>query len=329
MKRPILPSLILLSWLLLCSPVVQAANSKDANIWNISVRFCNEENLQTSLNLIADSWIEYDICIDFINPTNNDIDINYSFIDWTFTDDEFQNKACTMSDTTNFGQFVTPENTSVTVPAHNYIQQNATIKFPIWMSWLVNWCLVYSLVDEDSGTTEWQEWTSMFKIQLRKASFIDVIVGWDVKRDFSLPWKLTRSIDRKADILTLSASVLNKWNINEKSHIEWTVKNLFWFNTELISPDKIVLANSEFFVKATAENIPWYRMFYHLEWNIISQWDINFDAELLWAEASSPITIPFSMTIFIFPRLLFFIILWIIILVRTIRYLSKHLTFHK
>lgn len=330
MKKLVLSSLILLSGLVLCHPVAKAQNNNDANIWNISVRFCNWEELTPSLNLVADSWIEYDICIDFINPTNSDININYSFIDGTLTNDEYQNKACTIDQLTNFGQFVTSENTYVIVPAHDYIEQKASIKFPIWMSGLVNWCLVYSLVDDSEEDIEQEQWTSMFKIQLRKASFIDVIVGWDVKRELVSSWKISRSFDRKNSTLSISAPVFNKWNINEKAHIEWTVKNILWFNTDLTSPDKIVLANSEFFVTASAENIPWYRMFYHIEWNIISEWDINFDAELLWWDiASNSITVPFSITAFIFPRELFILILWIILLIRLIRYLSKHLTFHK
>lgn len=309
---------------------LSCVNADDANVWNIYAKFCSGEELLPSLSLVADSDTEYEICINFINSNNSEVSLDYSFIDGTVTNDEYQNKACTTNDMSNFWQFVRQDNTSVVIPAHGSVEQKAYITFPSWVSWISNGCLVYSLSKGDTSNNEVESDWSMFEIQLRKASFIDVLVWGEINRNLTLSKKLFRSFNRKTDVLTLSAPIINNWNINESAYVEWTVKNILGYkNSFTMNDPKIVRSNSELVINADAENIPWYRMFYHLEWNIISEGSLEFDTSLLSEDVAQQNVLPFSFTIFIFPRALLFIILWIIVLTRLIRYLSKHLTFKK
>ena len=309
---------------------MHADNESQQNIWNITARFCSGDNNLPSLTLMADGGIEYEICINFFNSMTSDAQIDYSFVDWVITADEYQNKACTISDMTNFGQFVRQEENSVTVPAKWYIQQKAYVKFPAWVAWVVNGCLVYSLSEEKAEwneSTDSEEGQAMLSVQLRKASFIDAIVGWDIYRDLSLKWKIKTKFDRKDKVLNIFFPLNNKWNVNENVSVDWEISNRFGYNNSISQDNKIIISDSDFSIRVSVDNIPRYRLFYHIEWNLTSNSDLNIDSSLLNESLRTPIVIPFSFTIFIFSWILFFILIGIILVIRVCRYLSKHLTF--
>lgn len=301
------------------------------NIWNITARFCSWDDNIPSLTLMADGGKTYEICINFFNSTTSDASIDYSFVDWVITNDEYQNKACTISDMANFGQFVQQENASIIVPARWYVQQKAYLKFPTWIDWVVNWCLVYSLSEEKAdwnNSRNSENWgQAMLGVQLRKASFIDVIVWWDIYRDLTLGWKIKAKFSRKDKVLSLFFPLSNKWNVNERSTVSGNISNRFGYNSILNQDEKIIISDSDFSIHVPVDNIPRYRLFYHVKWNIISNSDLNVDPSLLEESLRTPIIIPFNFTVFIFPWLLLFILIGLICLIRLIRYLSKHLTF--
>ncbi|HMS91781.1 MAG TPA: hypothetical protein PKC87_06155, partial [Candidatus Absconditabacterales bacterium] len=103
------------------------------------------------------------------------VTVKVSFIDGTFTNDQRQNKACLSdADVENFGKYVTGYDQIVTLKAGETIKKEAKLLYPTNMDGLYHGCVVYSVVEpvQDTATT-----ATSFSILMRRAKFIDVIVG--------------------------------------------------------------------------------------------------------------------------------------------------------
>jgi hypothetical protein len=141
---------------------------------NVSLEYCDtpEKTLQYQM----DPGTETGICYTLSNASKKSVTIKLSFIDGTFTNDQRQNKACLSdADVENFGKYVTDYDQLVTLKAGETIKKEATLSYPEGMDGLYHGCVIYSVIEKTKDGAETT--SSSFSILIRKAKFIDVIVG--------------------------------------------------------------------------------------------------------------------------------------------------------
>jgi len=137
----------------------------------VSVEYCNTPD--NVLQYQIDPLAETGICYTLSNGSKVPVTIKLSFVDGIFTNDQRQNKAClSETDTENFWKYVTEYDELVSLNPWETIKKEAKLMYPKDMDGLYYGCLVYSVVEQKEvgvGTS--------FSILMRKAKFIDVIVG--------------------------------------------------------------------------------------------------------------------------------------------------------
>gem|GEM_PF-1314348 len=120
--------------------------------------------------------VETGICYTVTNTSNQEITMKINFVDGTFTNDQWQNRACLdESAKENFGQYVTNYEKTVTLSSGETKTETATLLYPEGTDGQYHGCITYSVVDTSNKTTTGEN--SNFSILMRKAKFIDVLVG--------------------------------------------------------------------------------------------------------------------------------------------------------
>ena len=313
------------------SSLFSFAVAQDSEIGNISVKFCNNEIQEKTLNLIADTETDYDICMDFSNSTNHPITIKYGFVDGVLTNDSLQNRACTNDTMTNFGQYVTQTERYVQIPARGTVKQTASVNFPAGMAGTVNGCLVYSIFTENSlsnNIEQSDESATTFDIVVRKASFINALVGGEIERNIvqdQIRVYFDGFINGNEHI---EIPFTNKGNIDEKVSFSGTFSNIFGYSHDLTG-FKLVNNGASQTIEMIVDDLPWYKCFFKIKGTLTSENNVTFNTDLLPDNAKQTNEMPVEISVFIFPRLLLIIVIAAILLAWGIRYLSKHLTFHK
>lgn len=137
----------------------------------VSLEYCDtQENI---LQYQIDPEVETGICYTLSNGSRNPVTVKLSFVDGTFTNDQRQNKACLSdADTENFWRYVTAYDELITLNPWEAIKKEAKLMYPKDMDGLYYGCIVYSVVEQKEV---WQG--TSFSILMRRAKFIDVIVG--------------------------------------------------------------------------------------------------------------------------------------------------------
>ena len=294
------------------------------DLWWISVSFCNNWESTKSLSIVSEVGTESEICMDFANTTEQDVTINYWFVDGTVTADIYKNKACLNEwDTEKFWQYVTQDSKELFIPAKQVVRQKAHVKFPLWLSGMMNWCLTYYVKDN-----QWQsDW--MFNVLVRKALFVDVLVWWEMKRDIKLSDSNSYSYtyDKESKSYKMQIDFDNLWNVDELISITWTISNSFWFSRDFtIDATKLISDGSEK-IELDLWDLPWYKMNYKVTAHVVWTPTFTFSSDLVPDELKQPITIDLNLSIFVFPWLLALCFVWLIILIILIKFLSKHLKF--
>lgn len=152
-----------------------------ADLSQIEIDFCGKEGERTISYTIAPGWTQ-DICYKATNISNKDITITVDFVDGTFTNDQWQNKACKQQwEKENFGQYVTGYTQTFTVEANNIVYQHAKIQVPKTSSGMIYGCLVYYTQGVELGGQ------MNFTVLMRKAKFIDIIIK---EQKLSVWWKV-------------------------------------------------------------------------------------------------------------------------------------------
>jgi len=139
----------------------------------IDIHFCNHEQNDTELDVIAKAGEEYPICIEFTSKATEAIRINIEFLDSIITDNSIKNRACNASDRpkTQFGNFLIPYTTDIVLPPQSTIQKTYTTKYPIGFSGLSHGCIAYHIAQGDISDSE------MFTIRIRSTKYIDIFVA--------------------------------------------------------------------------------------------------------------------------------------------------------
>lgn len=140
---------------------------------NVSLDYCDTP--ENTLQYQIDPGVETGICYTLSNRSKNTVTVKLSFLDGTFTNDEWQNKACLSdNDVENFWTYVTNYDSLITLQPWETLRKEAQLMYPKGMDGLYYGCVVYSVVEEKPAD-EWMG--TSFSILMRRAKFIDVIVG--------------------------------------------------------------------------------------------------------------------------------------------------------
>lgn len=169
----ILSVLIISSWYTLAQSSTQTTDIKE-----IKARYCNESNTTDTKRLFieAEPNVPSEICINFINTSNQEAHIGINFVDGTITNDSSQNKACLPEGEKNlFWQYVLDYPKQITIAPNNTTQVKATLLFWAGYAGTSYGCLTYHALD-NIGEENIVDNGSMFKIFSRVGSFIDAFV---------------------------------------------------------------------------------------------------------------------------------------------------------
>jgi len=121
---------------------------------------------------VEQSW---NICYVITNKSPVDATVKVSFVDGTFTNDQWRNKACLSdTDTKYFGKHVTWFENTITISGMQTVQKSANFLYPIGSDGIYHGCLVYSILDKATQNT----WAATnFALLMRRAKFVDILVG--------------------------------------------------------------------------------------------------------------------------------------------------------
>ncbi|MCX6824835.1 MAG: hypothetical protein NTY80_01305 [candidate division SR1 bacterium] len=240
---------------------VQASSLKD-----VSLEYCDTTN--STLNYIINPEVQTGICYILKNVSNEPVIMKINFIDGTFTNDKRQNKACLDESTKeNFGQYVTQYSDIVTLTGGESKIENAKLLYPKGMDGQYHGCITYSVVDMPVGETGV---SSNFTILMRKAKFIDVLVGHPEDligsvglKDFSTPGSKNLSPNSKIRIYqdpgdnkyVIEITVQNIGGVEENIVITGVVSNFLTYKNTFVETRRL-LKGQEFIITKKLDEIP-------------------------------------------------------------------------
>lgn len=273
---------------------------------------------------MAEEWINTEICMDFYNTSADDITIKYGFVDWSVTADEFKNKACkNEGEIDNFWQYLTQNNTEILVPAWWSVRQKAYAKFPVWLSWLIHGCLTYYVKNDDA----WQS-NNTFNVLVRKAAFIDVLVWWNLERSLKISQdSVSYNHNTNKGTYDVSIKVENKWNIDEMLSFVGKVSNKLWYSATISGDSQKILSDDSGIIQFELKDLPRYKMSFDIDLHIVSDPVFAFNPDMVPDDMKWSNEMNLHLSIFVFPWVLIYSVLWFLLLCLIISYLSKHLSF--
>lgn len=321
--------ILMLMWFVLSVFIfVWTSFAQNSTIGDVSVNFCNGDNNTKSLSMVLDSGKEWEICMEFSNFSENDADISYGFVDGVVTADQYKSKACKNEwDGEVFGQYVSQEINNINIPAKTKILQKAYVKFPAWLTGMVNWCLTYFVSNVKETTTID---SAMFDVLVRKASFIDVLVGGELSRNLKLSSEnksINSYYDTEKDVLVLEVRFDNAGTVNEWVVMNGIVSNIFGYSAVFSGEVIKVLSDGSQVLRMELNNIPWYKWPFNVELNIVSNPQFDFDPVSIPDDMKESIYIDAKTNVFVMPWLIIYIVWGVIILIILIKILARHLKF--
>lgn len=223
---------------------------------NVSLNYCTTANNILQYQLTPGT--ETGICYTLSNGSKTPVTIKLWFIDGTFTNDQRQNKACLSdADTINFWQYVTGYDTLVTLQPGETLKKNAVLLYPVGRDGLYHGCVVYSVVQ---ATKDTQSNNTSFSILMRRAKFIDVIVGnpqnakergialdnftADEGVNLSLNPKIRISKDDADGKYVIQIKVKNVSAVEQNVMITWVVSNILTYQNTFVESRKLLKGDS-------------------------------------------------------------------------------------
>ena len=239
---------------------------------NVSLNYCDTP--ENTLQYQIDPGVETGICYNLSNASSKPVTIKLSFIDGTFTNDQWQNKACLSdADIENFWKYVTEYDQLVTLKAGETIKKEATLLYPKDMDGLYHGCVVYSVVEKSSD--EVSTATASFSILMRRAKFIDVIVGnpanaqekWIILDTFTDADGINLSHNPKIRIYkddadnmyNIQIKVKNVSAVEQDVVITWVASNILMYKNTFVETRKLLKWES-LVINKKIENTPSYNL---------------------------------------------------------------------
>ena len=234
---------------------------------DISLDFCDTTG--NILQYTIEPWVKTGICYTVNNASTENITMKINFIDGTFTNDQRQNRACLdESAKENFGQYVTNYETIITLSGWETKTETARLLYPEGTDGQYHGCVTYSVVDTSSKTSTGEN--SNFSILMRKAKFIDVLVGhpekitggisfkifsWD--KNLSPNNKIRIYQDTADNKYVVELTIQNTSSIEQNVVITWIASNFLMYKNTFTETRKIV-KGQEFIITKKLEDIPNY-----------------------------------------------------------------------
>jgi len=199
-------------------------HAQASEMGSVEVGFCNNNQKNRELDLVAQAGKSLPICVEFTNSSTNPININIEFLDSVITADAFKDRACNAPDRpkTQFGNFMSPYVGETVLPPWQTIQKEYVIRYPIGFSWMSHGCLAYNIIWWDISNA------GMFSVRVRAVRYLDVLVS-DGKAIQAIIISQKPHIQKKGNEYVVIMWIKNNWNVDEKIHIDSAIYNALWF----------------------------------------------------------------------------------------------------
>ncbi len=239
---------------------------------NVSLNYCTASDnvLQYQIDPGAETWI----CYTLSNASKKPVTIKLSFVDGTYTNDQRQNKACLSdADIENFGKYVTDYEQIVTLKAGETIKKEAKLRYPEGMDGLYHGCVVYSVVE--SQEAEASTAATSFSILMRRAKFIDVIVGNPENakergiileeftdadgENISRNRKIRIYKDNSDNTYVMQIKVKNVSPVEQDVVITWVASNILMYKNTFLETRKILKGES-LLISKKIDRVPAYNL---------------------------------------------------------------------
>ena len=203
--------------------------AENYSVGTVDVNFCNYDQTNNELDLVAKAGEKLPICVEFTNKAKVPITINAEFLDSTITEDTIKNRACNAADRpkTQFANFMLPYVWEANLWAQQTIKKEYTIKYPIGFSWLSHWCLAYNIIWADIKNS------NMFMIRIRSIKYLDISVS-NTEPIQTVDIQQKPTIKKVWDEYSMSIWVNNKGNIDEFFYITSILSNILGYQKENI-----------------------------------------------------------------------------------------------
>jgi len=228
------------------------------------------DQLPKDLKLAVNADESEDICMLITNHSSESADLRLSFVDATITNDLARNKACKdETEKSNFWRFVDwPEN-SFSVPGGATVEKHATLRFPGWFAGESYGCVTYYFADALET-----ESSSMFKIMVRRANFIEAVVSWSIDLGLvfvdDLPKELVYTnlsvnsnvnvyYDESANGMLVHFGLKNIGTVAEYVVITWTISNVLGFQYTFTQDSRKILPKESIIFREVVEGVPFYK----------------------------------------------------------------------
>jgi len=332
---------LILSWFflsLISFSLAQDTNSLDSGwTWNIRVEanvvfdksqdninfidawFCDSTNeVKGSLKFSIKQLEKKELCLFFQNTANQNIKIKIWFGVWLISD--IWSKTCNVWAFKNdeFYKFVNLDSDELVVPAKWNIIKLASLAFPLWINWIINWCLYYMVIPDPRGISDEQAGGATMFINVYRWKPIDVLVN-DVndKLTWSIDFSAKPHFDEEKNV-NITFSLNNSWLIDQSVKINWTISNIFGFKRSFSLPDQIIKANSKIWLTWNLGKLPFYKWLFTIKLTINYKPYFDFDVSNSWLDPKvlEWWNLTQSTSLFFFPRLVVGIIIIFIVLIR-------------
>ncbi|MFA5747893.1 MAG: hypothetical protein WC872_02145 [Candidatus Absconditabacterales bacterium] len=308
-----------------------------ASLGDVTLMFCNDNQITKDLSFMTDGGKNTPLCMQFQNKSEEDLAVTVGFVDGVLTNDSYKSKACkNEGEGTMFGKYVNLEQKTFIVKAKSTETKNANVKFPGGFSGVVHGCITYYIADAPVGNLNVGK-NAMFNILVRKAKFVDALVGANFNRGISLKDFPSKGISTNPKInlsfeksdLILKLNVVNSGSIDEKVSISGTISNIFGYKKDFNFDSTPLYADSIIQLIKNIGGMPYYKGLFTLKLNLISLVNLDFNTANFPEQIKNPITISESVKIFIFPWIIVGAIIGLVILILLLVYLFKHIKIEK
>ncbi len=258
--------LLFASFLALWAGSIISVHADD--LQNISLDYCNATGNILHYTLQTDT--QTGICYTLSNTSDHAFIVKVNFIDGTFTNDQRQNRACLdESSKENFWQYVTGYEQSVTLSGGENKTETALLQYPQGSDGRYHGCLTYSIISAWPSSTGGN---TNFTILMRKAKFIDVLVGhpenmtwWIILESFSSASGANLSSNPKIRIYqdpadnkyVIQTTIKNVGSMQENVVITGTATNILMYR-QTFSQSRTILKGEEFIINQKLDSIPNY-----------------------------------------------------------------------
>ncbi|AHB41481.1 hypothetical protein P148_SR1C00001G0691 [candidate division SR1 bacterium RAAC1_SR1_1] len=242
------------------------SNTYAATIGDVALRFCNNSgSLEKTISLTTSGQEQKEICMMLINGSYEPTDVSINFVDGTITNDADQKKACkNEGENQNFGQYMTLENKTISVPARGNTTFTGVLELPEEAAGEIHGCVTYFINNEKNQK-------EMFTIMVRRANFIDIFAKGIVTiglefvdiesptKSISKNPKLVSFFDTKENKLYIQSMLRNKGTAEQGITIKGEIKNRFGYKKTFFEEKRTIFSKQTSNINNVIDDLPFYK----------------------------------------------------------------------